>query len=53
MNGEQNFRLGILGSGKGSNFVAIADAIAAGKVPAEVAVVVSDVESAIPACAGR
>jgi phosphoribosylglycinamide formyltransferase-1 len=40
------FRLGVLGSGKGSNFVAIADAIAAGKIPAEVALVVSDVESA-------
>lgn len=36
----------MLGSGKGSNFVAIADAIAAGKVPAEVAIVLSDVESA-------
>ena len=36
----------MLGSGKGSNFVAIADAIAAGKIPAEVALVVSDVESA-------
>ena len=36
----------MLGSGKGSNFVAIADAIAAGKVPAEVGLVLSDVESA-------
>lgn len=36
----------MLGSGKGSNFVAIADAIAAGNIPAEVALVVSDVESA-------
>lgn len=36
----------MLGSGKGSNFVAIADAIAAGKIPAEVAIVLSDVESA-------
>jgi phosphoribosylglycinamide formyltransferase-1 len=40
------FRLGVLGSGKGSNFVAIADAIAAGKITAEVALVVSDVENA-------
>jgi phosphoribosylglycinamide formyltransferase-1 len=40
------FRLGVLGSGKGSNFVAIADAVAAGKIPAEVAVVLSDVEGA-------
>jgi phosphoribosylglycinamide formyltransferase-1 len=40
------FRIGVVGSGKGSNFVALADAIAAGKVPAEIAVVLSDVESA-------
>jgi phosphoribosylglycinamide formyltransferase-1 len=39
-------RLGVLGSGKGSNFVAIADAIAAKAIPAEVAVVVSDVPGA-------
>jgi phosphoribosylglycinamide formyltransferase-1 len=36
----------VLGSGKGSNFVAIADACAAGAVPAEVAVVLSDVAGA-------
>ncbi|MGA2028924.1 MAG: phosphoribosylglycinamide formyltransferase [Verrucomicrobiota bacterium] len=42
----QKFRLGILGSGKGTNFVAIADAVAAGKIPAEVGVVLSDVENA-------
>lgn len=46
MNSGKTFRLGVLGSGKGSNFVAIADAIAAGKVPAEVAIVLSDSESA-------
>lgn len=46
MNSGKTFRLGVLGSGKGSNFVAIADAIAAGKVPAEVAIVLSDVENA-------
>jgi phosphoribosylglycinamide formyltransferase 1 len=40
------FRLGVLGSGQGSNFVALADAIAAGNIPAEIALVVSDVESA-------
>ena len=40
------FRFGILGSGKGSNMVAIADAISAGQVPAEIAVVISDVEGA-------
>jgi len=36
----------VLGSGKGSNFVAIADACAAGTLPAEVALVVSDVAEA-------
>ncbi len=46
MNSGKTYRLGVLGSGKGSNFVAIADAIAAGKVPAEVAIVLSDVENA-------
>ena len=40
------FRLGILGSGTGSNFVAIAEACAAGKIPAQVALVLSDVETA-------
>jgi phosphoribosylglycinamide formyltransferase-1 len=43
---KNTFRLGVLGSGKGSNFVAIADAIAAGNIPAEIAVVMSDVEGA-------
>lgn len=46
MNGANKFRLGVLGSGKGSNFVAIAEAIAKGLVPAEIAVVISDVEAA-------
>ncbi len=46
MNAAKPFRLGVLGSGKGSNFVAIADAIAAGKVPAQIGVVLSDVENA-------
>jgi phosphoribosylglycinamide formyltransferase-1 len=40
------FRLGVLGSGKGSNFVAVADACASGKIPAQVALVLSDVETA-------
>jgi len=40
------FRLGVIGSGKGSNFVAIADAISAGKIPAQIAIVLSDVENA-------
>ncbi len=47
MSNEQKFRLGVLGSGKGSNFVAIADACHAGSVPAEVAVVISDVPDAL------
>jgi phosphoribosylglycinamide formyltransferase-1 len=40
------FRLGILGSGKGSNMMSIADACAAGQVRAEVALVLSDVADA-------
>jgi phosphoribosylglycinamide formyltransferase-1 len=44
--GECNFRVGVLGSGKGSNFAAIADACAAGKIPAQAAVVLSDVADA-------
>ena len=35
-------RLGILASGRGSNFAAILDAIDAGRCPAEVAILVSD-----------
>ena len=46
MSGNETFRLGVLGSGKGSNFVAIAEACAHGQVPAEVAVVLSDVADA-------
>ncbi len=46
MSDAKQFRLGVLGSGKGSNFAAIADACAAGKIPAKVAVVLSDVEDA-------
>jgi len=44
--GERKFRIAVLGSGKGSNFAAIADACAAGKVPAEVALVLGDVAEA-------
>ena len=40
------FRLGVLGSGKGSNFVALADAVATAKIPAGIAIVLSDVENA-------
>lgn len=42
---SNTFRIGVLGSGKGSNFVAIANAIASGRIPAEIAIVLSDVES--------
>jgi len=44
--GEKSFQIGVLGSGKGSNFVAIADACAAGEICAEVSLVLSDVETA-------
>lgn len=46
MSSKPPYRLGILGSGRGSNFVAIADTIAGGRLPAAVALVVSDVEEA-------
>lgn len=46
MNRAKPFRLGILGSGKGSNMMAIADACAAGQIPAEIAFVLSDVADA-------
>ena len=46
MQHSSTFRLGVLGSGKGSNLAAIADAIAAGGVPAQIAVVLSDVQEA-------
>ena len=41
-----HFPIGILGSGKGSNFRAIADAIDAGTLSADVRIVLSDVEDA-------
>ncbi len=43
---EPPFRIGVLGSGKGSNFVAVAEACAAGRVPAQIALVLSDVSNA-------
>jgi phosphoribosylglycinamide formyltransferase 1 len=46
MTGEGK-RIGVLGSGKGSNFVAIAEACAAGTVPAQVVLVLSDVPDAL------
>lgn len=46
MNGSQPWRLGVLGSGKGSNYVAIADACLQPGFPAEVALVLTDVPNA-------
>lgn len=46
MNTNKPFRLAVLGSGKGSNFAAIADGCVQGAIPAEIAVVVSDVADA-------
>jgi phosphoribosylglycinamide formyltransferase-1 len=46
VNGEREFRIGVLGSGKGSNFVALAEACAGGIVPARIALVLSDVADA-------
>jgi phosphoribosylglycinamide formyltransferase 1 len=46
VNEQQSYRIGVLGSGKGSNMVAIADACAACKIVAEIALVISDVENA-------
>ena len=46
MTSERNFRIGVLGSGKGSNFVAVADACHAGTVSGQVVVVLSDVAEA-------
>ncbi len=43
MSGERKVRLGVIGSGKGSNFVALAQACRDAKLPAEIAVVLSDV----------
>lgn len=42
----QKLRLGILGSGKGSNFRSILEAIRSGNLDAEAVIVVSDVEGA-------
>ena len=46
MTGLKKVRLALIGSGKGSNAAAIADACAAGTIPAEVAIVISDVAGA-------
>lgn len=46
MTSARQFKIGVLGSGKGSNFVAIAKACAAGHLPAEVVLALSDVPDA-------
>ncbi|MBL9166856.1 MAG: phosphoribosylglycinamide formyltransferase [Verrucomicrobiales bacterium] len=46
MKRTEPFRLGILGSGKGSNMLSISDACASGMIPAEIAVVISDIPDA-------
>ncbi|VVM07215.1 phosphoribosylglycinamide formyltransferase 1 [Methylacidimicrobium cyclopophantes] len=46
MSAERQVRLGILGSGRGSNFAAILDAIATGRLSASISVVLSDREDA-------
>jgi phosphoribosylglycinamide formyltransferase-1 len=46
MHGKKKLRLGVLGSGKGSNFVAIAQAIHDGSMAAEVGLVLTDVGDA-------
>jgi len=46
MSASKTFRLGLLGSGKGSNAAAIADACASGQIPAQIAMVLSDVADA-------
>jgi len=43
---KTEFRIGVMGSGAGSNFVAIAEACAAGQIPAKVALVLSDIADA-------
>lgn len=46
VNDRKLLRIGVLGSGKGSNMVAIAEACAAGSIAAEIGLVLSDVEGA-------
>lgn len=46
MTAPTEFRIGVLGSGKGSNFVALAQAQASGCLPAQLALVLSDVAQA-------
>src|SRR5580765_7037510 len=46
MAGDRKLRLGVLGSGKGSNMLAIAEAAAQAACPFEIGVVLSDVAEA-------
>ncbi len=46
MTSDRPFRIGVLGSGKGSNMVALAQACASGQIPARIALVLSDVADA-------
>ena len=46
MGNEETFRIGVLGSGNGSNLIAIAEAVERGEVPVEIALVLSDVKEA-------
>ncbi|MGE3309305.1 MAG: phosphoribosylglycinamide formyltransferase [Limisphaerales bacterium] len=43
---KRSYRIAVLGSGKGSNFVALAEACHAGVIPAEIVLVLSDVPEA-------
>jgi len=46
VNSVKKLRVGVLGSGKGSNCMAIADACREGRIPAEIVLVISDVADA-------
>ena len=43
---DATFKIGVLGSGKGSNLQSIIDGVEAGEIPARIACVISDVEDA-------
>ncbi len=43
---DEVLKVGVLGSGSGTNFQSIIDNVAAGKIPAKIACVISDVEDA-------
>jgi hypothetical protein len=46
ISGVKPLRIGVLGSGKGSNFEAIADGVKRGEIPGEIVLVISDVADA-------